>query len=169
MARTRAISSWPPESRRGRSTWPSTAADGRAREEHSNAQVRDRGGRAPVERLALGATVFREPIAWAAQSLDATIVGPVVGQNVRVHEEGTANVKAADNPALQPFHRFVSGDGTVLSFTVPSGKRLVIEEVSFLAQWGDVTTPPPASPIKRDAPFVLPRPVIDRVSVPSHG
>ena len=40
----------------------------------------------------LGATVFKEPIAWAAQGVDATIVGPLDNGNVRVHEEGTANV-----------------------------------------------------------------------------
>jgi len=43
--------------------------------------------------LVLGATVFREPVAWAAQSLDARIVGPLDGGgNVAVHEQGTASV-----------------------------------------------------------------------------
>jgi hypothetical protein len=41
----------------------------------------------------LGATVLREPIAWAAQSVDANIVGPLdANGNVRVHEQGTAAV-----------------------------------------------------------------------------
>jgi hypothetical protein len=41
----------------------------------------------------LGGTVFREPIASAAQSVDANIIGPLDGQgNVKVHEQGTARV-----------------------------------------------------------------------------
>jgi len=40
----------------------------------------------------LGATVLREPIAWAAQDLAVTIINPVDAQgNVRVHEQGTVN------------------------------------------------------------------------------
>jgi stage V sporulation protein SpoVS len=43
--------------------------------------------------LVLGATVFREPIAWAAQSVSATIAGPLDSHgNVAVHEMGTAAV-----------------------------------------------------------------------------
>jgi hypothetical protein len=41
----------------------------------------------------LGATVFSGQIATAAQSVSATIIGPLDGQgNVKVHEQGTANV-----------------------------------------------------------------------------
>jgi hypothetical protein len=41
----------------------------------------------------LGATVLREPIASAAQTVNAKIVDPLDGHgNVRVHEEGTAAV-----------------------------------------------------------------------------
>jgi hypothetical protein len=41
----------------------------------------------------LGSTVLREPIARAAQSVDANIIGPLDGHgNVRVHEQGTATV-----------------------------------------------------------------------------
>jgi hypothetical protein len=47
----------------------------------------------------LGATVFREPIAWAAQSVDSTIVGPLDNGNVRVHEEGTANTREQNTDA----------------------------------------------------------------------
>jgi len=43
--------------------------------------------------IVLGATVFREPVAWAAQSVDATILGPLDNGNVRTHEEGTANTR----------------------------------------------------------------------------
>ena len=47
----------------------------------------------------LGATVFREPVAWAAQSVDATIAGPLDGGNVRVHEEGTATTQEQNTDA----------------------------------------------------------------------
>jgi hypothetical protein len=40
----------------------------------------------------LGATVLREPMAWAAQDLAVTIINPVDAQgNVKVHEQGTVN------------------------------------------------------------------------------
>ena len=43
--------------------------------------------------LVLGATIFREPVAWAAQSLGVTILGPLdASGNVAVHEQGTAAV-----------------------------------------------------------------------------
>jgi len=43
----------------------------------------------------LGATVLREPIASAAQTVDANIIGPLDGQgDIRVHEQGTAAVNA---------------------------------------------------------------------------
>ena len=42
----------------------------------------------------LGATVLREPIAQAAQSTAATIVGPLdANGNVKVHEQGTAKTQ----------------------------------------------------------------------------
>jgi len=41
----------------------------------------------------LGGTVLREPVASAAQSIGATIVGPLDAQgDVKVHEQGTASV-----------------------------------------------------------------------------
>jgi hypothetical protein len=40
----------------------------------------------------LGATVLREPIAHAAATVNATIVGPLDNGNVKVHEQGTAKV-----------------------------------------------------------------------------
>jgi hypothetical protein len=47
--------------------------------------------------LVLGATLFREPIAWAAQAVDANIIGPLdAGGNVKVHEQGTANVNVTN-------------------------------------------------------------------------
>jgi hypothetical protein len=42
----------------------------------------------------LGSTVLREPIAQAAQLVDAKIIGPLDGDgNVKVHEQGTAAVR----------------------------------------------------------------------------
>lgn len=89
----------------------------------------------------LGATVLREPIAWAAQSVDANIIGPLDGQgNVKVHEQGTANVQLATSPRnpvdvrevstpmIVPFQR--EGDPDHLSFAVPSGWSAVVEYVS---------------------------------------
>jgi hypothetical protein len=46
--------------------------------------------------LVLGATLFREPIAWAAQEINVTIVGPLDKDgNVKVRHQGslTANVQ----------------------------------------------------------------------------
>lgn len=51
--------------------------------------------------LVLGATVFREPIAWAAQVVDARIVGPVDNNgNVAVHEQGVARVDFVPKPVV---------------------------------------------------------------------
>jgi hypothetical protein len=121
----------------------------------------------------LGATVLREPIARAAQTVDATIIGPLDGQgNVAVHEQGTANVRASqsgdwsvrdrDSGALQPYtvHLDVhlhdgDGAGTTVSAPVPTGKRLVIEVVSVQA-----TVPedqfPTVELVTDAAPFSLP-------------
>jgi hypothetical protein len=93
----------------------------------------------------LGATVLREPIALAAQIVDANIIGPLDADgNIKVHEQGTPTVnaaqvgtwqvRAADNPAFQPFHASVSAtegpSGGCNGFAVPVGKRLVLEFVS---------------------------------------
>lgn len=60
-----------------------------------------------VASLVLGASVFREQIAWAAQTVEATIVGPVDGNgNVRVREQavteflGSKQVTAGDDLTL---------------------------------------------------------------------
>jgi hypothetical protein len=97
------------------------------------------------------ATVLREPIAQAAQLVDASIVGPLDGQgNVKVHEQGTALVHErgtatvdVTNPTLPVEHAGMPvtirlgfpGDDT--QYAVPRGKRLVIQYVN--AQ--DVVTP----------------------------
>lgn len=47
--------------------------------------------------MVLGATVLSEPIAQAAQTVSATIVGPLDGSgNVKVHEQGTASVNVTN-------------------------------------------------------------------------
>jgi hypothetical protein len=99
----------------------------------------------------LGSTVLREPIARAAQSLDATIVGPLDGQgNVKVHEQGTANVREqnldrlgdikvheqgrvstrSDNDEVSITKRVSNSECSGLLYTVPYGKQLVLEYIS---------------------------------------
>jgi hypothetical protein len=87
--------------------------------------------------------------AVAAQVTSVFITNNGASQAVPVHEQGTASVsvantvptKASDNPALQPVEQTEAftlasgesgGGGTV--YTVPGGKRLVIETASVVAQ-----------------------------------
>lgn len=61
--------------------------------------------------LVLGATVFKEPVAWAAQAVDARIIGPLDADgNVRVHEQGTADVNVT-NGTLSVAQPPVTGGG----------------------------------------------------------
>jgi hypothetical protein len=97
----------------------------------------------------LGGTVLREPIAYAAQNAGATIVGPLDGDgNVKVHEQGTANVNVTNGAV--PVHEqgttavrsadeeitlqgVAHEDGPFCGndiYTVPAGKELVIEYAS---------------------------------------
>jgi hypothetical protein len=106
----------------------------------------------------LGATVFREPIAWAAQSVDTTIVGPLDNGNVRVHEEGTANVREqnldrvgdikvheqgtvstrSDNDEVAITQRVNDSSCVGPLYQVPAGKKLVVE---YIGAWsGDAGT-----------------------------
>lgn len=82
--------------------------------------------------LVLGATVFREQAAWAAQAVDARIVGPLDAQgNVKVHEQGTAAIRSADHEVSITRRYQSSGqlcDGTF--YTVPAGQDLVVEYIS---------------------------------------
>jgi hypothetical protein len=110
----------------------------------------------------LGATVLREPVAWAAQTVDATIIGPLdANGNVKVHEQGTVQVAGAvginpgangvvienpasqsvpvtvDEPAIERVQQFVTvglgagqTDEQEAVYTVPTGKRLIVEFVS---------------------------------------
>jgi hypothetical protein len=110
--------------------------------------------------VVLGATVFRTDIAQATGLSPSVTVAntasnpvPVLeqnvdGKNIRVHEEGTANVnvsgtastRSADNPAFQPV-RLVTGGlcgsndqcDNGPGFTVPAGKTLVVEFASLYA------------------------------------
>ena len=103
--------------------------------------------------VVLGATVFREPIARAAQSLDVNIIGPLDNGNVRVHEEGTANVNVTNGSlAIAPAAPITNGgsaaaiDGgqilsmsqgrtaSALSIKLTSG----VAEVVFAYQGNDV-------------------------------
>jgi hypothetical protein len=60
----------------------------------------------------LGATVLSEPIASAAQNIGATITGPLDGQgNVRVHEQGTANVNVTNSSLSVAAQPPVTGGG----------------------------------------------------------
>jgi hypothetical protein len=99
----------------------------------------------------LGSTVLREPIARAAQSLDATIVGPLDGQgNVKVHEQGTANVREQNLDRLGDIKVHEQGRVSTRSdndevsitkkmdcggdfYTVPTGRKLVIEYIGAVS------------------------------------
>jgi hypothetical protein len=79
----------------------------------------------------LGATVFREPIAWAAQAIDSTIIGPLDGQgNVRVHEQGTAQVVDTESPARKAVLFRFAGQTDI----VPAGQRLIVTYLNVRAE-----------------------------------
>jgi hypothetical protein len=92
----------------------------------------------------LGGTVLREPIASAAQSVSATIIGPLDAQgNVKVHEQGTAAVRSA-NDEVAVFHNlqgepndFGNCQDNEPIYTVPAGKTLVVEYISSRADGED--------------------------------
>ena len=83
----------------------------------------------------LGATVLREPIAFAATPFTNVIVGNTDANPVPVRVQGTSSVQVADERT--PFERrfdFVLEDGdfsdAAPGFTVPDGQRLVVEFIS---------------------------------------
>jgi hypothetical protein len=84
----------------------------------------------------LGSTVLREPIASAAQSVDANIIGPLDGQgNVKVHEQGTANVAVNGSVAVRPAipaNEFNNSDtgNTDLCPNLPAGTRWYLSSLS---------------------------------------
>lgn len=79
----------------------------------------------------LGASALREPLASAAQSIQATITNLDRGGNIKVHEQGTAKVAltseevTVSRSVTNPLMCFI-GD---LS-TVPAGKLFVIDYVN---------------------------------------
>jgi hypothetical protein len=92
----------------------------------------------------LGSTVFREPIARAAQSVSATIAGPLDDQgNVKVHEQGTAPVRSANNEVVVSHTLqgepgpFGNCDDNEPIYTVPAGKTLVVEYIGSEAAGED--------------------------------
>jgi hypothetical protein len=90
--------------------------------------------------VVLGATVFREPIAWAAQAVDSTIIGPLDGQgNVRVHEQGTAQVVDTDSPARKAVLFPFVGQTDI----VPAGQRFIVTYLNVRAEV--FTGAPPAT------------------------
>jgi hypothetical protein len=86
----------------------------------------------------LGATVFSTRIAQAAQFVTATIADPLDAQgNLRVHEQGTVIIRDPE-VAREPWHMFL---GPSDIYTVPAGKRLVIEYVNGIAQLSGASQP----------------------------
>jgi hypothetical protein len=86
----------------------------------------------------LGATVFSGSIATAAQSVSATIIGPLDGGgNVKVHEQGTANVNVVGNASVQAgipatqFSAFTDAGSRLLSGPDPGGTHYAITSVTF--------------------------------------
>lgn len=130
--------------------------------------------------VVLAATVFREQVAYAAQVLNATIVGPLDGSgNVRVHEQGTANVnvtnsavtvapQAADirsfgllsaGPSGSATHAFPPIDASLITLTGMEGQGGAIVQnggfpiLFYATDEGDVVLPL-SQPMTVDA-FVL--------------
>jgi hypothetical protein len=104
----------------------------------------------------LGATVFRDQVAWAAQSVDAHITNIDDNGNIKVHEQGTATVaiSAAANTVQPDLHLntpfVVSRTLTVLAsfggsqsttFTVPAGKVFMLQHVAVSAAAPTGVTP----------------------------
>ena len=88
--------------------------------------------------MILGATVFSERIVQAAQFVTASIIDPVDADgNVKVHEQGTVIIR---DPELgrTPWHMFLSLNEV---YTVPEGKRLVIEYVNGIVQLSGPSQP----------------------------
>jgi hypothetical protein len=87
--------------------------------------------------VVLGATVFRTDIAQATGLAQAVTVANTASNPVPVHEQGTANVSVIDNH--EPFQQALNvsladGDfGDDASFTVPAGKRLVVQYIAIQA------------------------------------
>jgi hypothetical protein len=82
--------------------------------------------------MVIGATVFREQVAWAGQIVDARIVGPLDSNgNVRVHEQGTANVNVT-NGTLSVAQPPVTGGGGIRIVTVGESETIPAQTASAL-------------------------------------
>jgi len=95
----------------------------------------------------LGATVFRDQVALAAQSIDAHITNVDGNGNIKVHEQGTptvaisptANTVQTDLHLNTPFvvergfDVSSSGGDDTTAFTVPAGKVFVLQHVTAIA------------------------------------
>jgi hypothetical protein len=87
--------------------------------------------------VVLGATVFRSDIAQATGLAQSVTVNNTSSNPVPVHEQGTANVSVVDNH--EPFQRALNlnlSDGQFSDdalFTVPAGKRLVVQYIAVSA------------------------------------
>ena len=107
-----------------------------------------------VGATALGMTVLREPLANAAQAVSTEIIKPLdANGNVKVHEQGTANVKVTNlrsepvqvsvtntsvpvEQAGEPVTIKTTGFGLGTQYTVPENKLLVLQYVNALTDDG---------------------------------
>jgi hypothetical protein len=96
----------------------------------------------------LGGTLFHEELAQAAQIMGVEITKPLdAGGNVKVHEQGTANVNltnaplsvheqgsvSVSEPELEhPFFFGFGADGSE-EYTVPAGRALMLEYVNCVS------------------------------------
>jgi hypothetical protein len=110
--------------------------------------------------VVLGATVFRSDIAQAtglsqSVTVDNTTTNPVPVReqnldgngNIKVHEQGTANVNVT-NSTLQVVQSVEAVSVTLFagdSYTVPTGKRLVIQYLNGVSDNPDQILNAPAS------------------------
>jgi hypothetical protein len=118
----------------------------------------------------LGATVFSGTIASAASNVGTTIVGPLDGQgNVKVHEQGTANVSVQGTvpvaPASPPhaFSRFGGGSTDELCPGLPVGTKWYISSFALIR----VDSEPGFGHVELNAPFGLPDVIGPQMAVPA--
>jgi hypothetical protein len=85
----------------------------------------------------LGATVLREPVAWAAQAVSASIISPLDSHgNVAVHEQGTARVTDVGDASFDPLlvsTGLAGGEIGQITQPVPVGKRLIVTWLNLSA------------------------------------
>jgi hypothetical protein len=84
--------------------------------------------------LVLGATVLRERIAWAAQVVDAIIIGPLDSNgNVRVHEQGVLSARPALNANSIQMSSYVAASAAEngFGFSFPAATRVAVSSLTF--------------------------------------